>query len=300
MLVFVSDLDGTLLPDNGRLPASTIDRLNRLIDAGVHFTVASARGGPSIRSIVSGLRLGLPIIEQNGALLSDYASGHLCSVNPIEPGAANALCDTFSSIGVDPILSVIVDGRNVLYYRSLNNAAMGWYIDDKGRHDDPRPVLASELFTAARSGQLLSAVVLASRDEIDEILACVDAGWIGVEKTIYHNPHADAWELCITGADVNKGTALTAFRRLIGEDCVIVAIGDGENDIGLLRSADTAVAVANASDATRAEAHVIIGTNNEQAVASLMERWLEMGSPLAQTALRLTLGGGHRPPVAGS
>ena len=42
-LLYVSDLDGTLLDGEGKLPSDSIKRLNRLIDKGLNFTVATAR-----------------------------------------------------------------------------------------------------------------------------------------------------------------------------------------------------------------------------------------------------------------
>ncbi|UCD10596.1 MAG: HAD hydrolase family protein, partial [Nitrospinaceae bacterium] len=42
-LLYISDLDGTLLQSNSRLPRKSIKRLNRMIDAGLNFTIATAR-----------------------------------------------------------------------------------------------------------------------------------------------------------------------------------------------------------------------------------------------------------------
>ena len=41
--LFVSDLDGTLLLPDGTLPKEYKERLNRLIDDGLQFTIATAR-----------------------------------------------------------------------------------------------------------------------------------------------------------------------------------------------------------------------------------------------------------------
>jgi hypothetical protein len=51
------------------------DGINRLIDAGVWLTVASARGTAGMRSLLDGVRLQLPVIELNGAFVSDMHSG---------------------------------------------------------------------------------------------------------------------------------------------------------------------------------------------------------------------------------
>ena len=66
------DMDGTLLPENGCLPASDIDRLNRLIDQGLNFTIATARNYDSVRPILAGLNFKLPVILFNGVYLTDF------------------------------------------------------------------------------------------------------------------------------------------------------------------------------------------------------------------------------------
>ena len=61
--VYVSDLDGTLLRSDATLSVFSRDTLTRLLSEGLLFTVASARSVASIRPILAGLKLPLPIIE---------------------------------------------------------------------------------------------------------------------------------------------------------------------------------------------------------------------------------------------
>ena len=67
MSLYVSDLDGTLLDRNARLSDITRYGLTRLLDAGLTFTVATARHVSSVRQILEGLPLQLPVISSNGA-----------------------------------------------------------------------------------------------------------------------------------------------------------------------------------------------------------------------------------------
>lgn len=73
--LYVSDLDGTLLSNNGTLSNNSRAALQQLLSDGVAFSVASARSVVSIKPILSGIRLSLPVIEFNGAFLSDLDSG---------------------------------------------------------------------------------------------------------------------------------------------------------------------------------------------------------------------------------
>ena len=93
--LYISDLDGTLLRPDGTLSPASRDGLNRLIADGLHFTVATARSVASIRHLLAGLDLHLPVVNLNGELLSDVSSGRHQYVQTIPPEiAAATLCTT--------------------------------------------------------------------------------------------------------------------------------------------------------------------------------------------------------------
>lgn len=69
-------IDGSLSPYNLRT-------LNRLIHEGMRFTVASASGCGPIRIAPDCLRLTLPVINQNGAFVSDLASGRHLAIHAL-------------------------------------------------------------------------------------------------------------------------------------------------------------------------------------------------------------------------
>ena len=84
MELFVSDLDGTLLNKNAELSVNTKNILNRLIEKGLKFTVATARTYASAGKILNGLNLELPIILMNGVSVFDVKSEKYCKVNYLD------------------------------------------------------------------------------------------------------------------------------------------------------------------------------------------------------------------------
>ena len=61
--LYICDLDGTLLRSDATLSEFARDGLNRLIDAGVYLTVASARGTAGMRALLDGVRLQIPVVS---------------------------------------------------------------------------------------------------------------------------------------------------------------------------------------------------------------------------------------------
>lgn len=77
---------------------------------------------------------------------------------------------------------------------------------------------------------------------------------------------------------IHKGTVLPIIARHLGiPENRVIAIGDYDNDAGMLRTAHLGVAVANATPAAKAAADVITVSNQEHALARLIQD-LESGN----------------------
>ena len=87
--VYISDLDGTLLRNDATLSDYARDRLSQMIRSGLQFTVASARSVVSIRQMLHGLELPLPVIEFNGAFVLRESNSFRLEVFRIEHCAQN-------------------------------------------------------------------------------------------------------------------------------------------------------------------------------------------------------------------
>ena len=79
----------------------------------------------------------------------------------------------------------------------------------------------------------------------------------------------------IMAPGVNKGSGLEFMAAHYGLTTdEIVGVGDARNDLELVRGAGLGVAVANAADELKAAADAVTErTNNEGAVAEVLERW---------------------------
>jgi hydroxymethylpyrimidine pyrophosphatase-like HAD family hydrolase len=120
--LYISDLDGTLLADDAtsRKPPRG---LLRILRAGVPFTVASARSIVSIRHTLGDLPLTLPVIEINGAFITDYATARHQAVNDIGKELIATVYSRIDRHGCVPILSAFDGARDRVYYSVLANPA---------------------------------------------------------------------------------------------------------------------------------------------------------------------------------
>ena len=73
--------------------------------------------------------------------------------------------------------------------------------------------------------------------------------------------------------DISKGTALAELKKACGmEDYTVVAVGDYNNDIEMLKTADVGICPSNATEAAKAAADIVLDVSCEDdAIASVVE-----------------------------
>ncbi|MEG1384721.1 MAG: HAD hydrolase family protein, partial [Oscillospiraceae bacterium] len=68
-MLVVSDIDGTLLQAGYGIPKENIDAIDRFVERGGLFTVATGRSVESVRKYVDWINMSVPAILCNGAVL---------------------------------------------------------------------------------------------------------------------------------------------------------------------------------------------------------------------------------------
>jgi len=72
--------------------------------------------------------------------------------------------------------------------------------------------------------------------------------------------------------NINKGDGLQALAEYLKIDMRnTLAIGDYDNDVSMIKRAGVGVAVANASESAKAAADLITVSNNEHAIAKVID-----------------------------
>ncbi len=271
--LYVSDLDGTLLGKNSLLTDFSRDTLNALLDEGLLFTVASARSGVTIGEVLRGLRLQLPVIEYNGAFLSDLATRRHRVVNALKPGQVRRVYQAILDHGCRPFVSSFDGVSDRVYYCEAPNAGMADYVTNRTDARDERltqvPDLAEYLdhavvcFTVIDEEMRLRA--------LSERLEALEPGEI-VTHLFCDAYHPEWFWLTVHDSNASKDQAIRRMMECEGlEDAELVVFGDHENDLSMFRAANRAVATANATESLKAVATEIIGSNEADSVARYIE-----------------------------
>ena len=272
-ILYVSDVDHTLLGSDGTLSLYSRDTLNSLMAAGLQFTVASARSCASLRHLLAGLYLTLPVVDFNGSFVSDLATGSHHVVHAVVPALLWDLWTLVQRSGHVPFVATW-DGRaDRLYYDTVINAGMQWYLADRESHRDPRLRRLADLRDGL-SEQVVCFTIIGRQEPLGALRAEIHQRHSDAVRTYcFENTYSPGWYwLTVHAAAASKERGVAALIRQRPElhGCRLVVFGDGDNDIGLFQAADTALAVANATPDLKRHATDTIPANDTDAVV----RWL--------------------------
>jgi Cof subfamily protein (haloacid dehalogenase superfamily) len=267
--LYVSDLDGTLLRDDATLSERSRGILSGLLGDGLRFTVASARSVVAMQQLLVGLTLELPVIEFNGAFLSDLTTGRHLVTNSLDRAVVEDVFQMIVDRGCVPLVSTF-DGRDDrLYYTGVRNPGEDWYVGDRIAASDRRLRQEDDLHS-----HLSEAVVCLTTIDRGDLMAdlrdsIVERHGDAVATNCFESMYSLGWHwLTVYDRRATKDQALARLVEGWGlEGAELVVFGDGQNDIPMFEMADRAVAVENAANVLKIHATDVIGSNNDDSVA---------------------------------
>ncbi len=274
--VYVSDLDGTLLTNEATLSEFSKRTLQKLLRDGLLFTVASARSVVSMGMLLEGLKLPLPVVEFNGAFLSDMETGRHEVINSIEPAVVEDVYRLLPRFGCVPFISTFNGTEDCVYYRDIINDGMRWYLNDRLARKDKRWRSTEDLTRSFRD-RVVCLTIVGGADVLSELEVAVQERHGGmVETHHFENPYSPGWYwLTVHDRRASKDQAVRVLMETYGlSGSELVVFGDQNNDIKMFRIADHAVAVANATAELKRHATHLIGSNQEDSVVKyLRDHW---------------------------
>ena len=265
-VLYVTDLDGTLLDGEKQVDRRTVEVINSLIADGLWFTVATARAPQSALPLLTGLDLRLPLIFMNGAIIIDPVDGRTIRRNVLDAAVARRVVDGYVTAGLRPfVFTCDTAGQPHVYYPGAGNAGEQEFVDRRLAAGDKRFRLVTD-FAPAFDEAVLTAKACGTHAELDALAAALSDDpdvFTHFGPDIYSPGYA--WlEVCHPRA--NKGDAVRLVRDHVGARR-LVCFGDNTNDLQMFAAADECYAVANAHPAAASAATGRIGSNTEHGVA---------------------------------
>lgn len=264
------DMDGTLLNSSKEVSNRNKEAIKKAHDMGVKIAISTGRVFTSAKYYAQLLGINAPIIASNGAYIREKDRNKVI------------YSSTLSIEECKKILGIIKNYDFKVYFNTFNTIISpkpypkGYtYLEmNEDLSDDMKinlhvnPNLEEEFVN--RDGEILKAICISedystlkkAKDEIINLKSFEVVSSLG-----------DNFEVMKKG--ISKGNAvkiLTEFYGFKREE--VICIGDGENDLSMIKYAGLGVAMGNAPDYVKKEADYITETNDKDGVAEIIEKFI--------------------------
>ncbi|WP_302816440.1 Cof-type HAD-IIB family hydrolase [Selenomonas flueggei] len=240
--LFVSDLDGTMLPSGDIVSSENIAAVQCAVRAGVTVTIATGRMFEAALPVAEALGVDVPIIAYNGALIKS-PSGRIYEEHAIDPMLARDIITFAQARG--------------WYIQSYSGGVLRYAVacEESRFYEDSQKITGKAVgrdgMLAYMTGNCKLLLVTEGRAVSEaraQMLLDAFGAHIGVTRS------ADRLvEIVVKG--VSKASALTALAAKLGITAdETMAIGDAYNDLPMLKAAGKSVAMGNAFPEVKEEA----------------------------------------------
>jgi Cof subfamily protein (haloacid dehalogenase superfamily) len=257
-----SDIDGTLIHEDGTLGQKTIDVIHVLP---VPLVLVTGRPVRWLRQLYDQMPEPVPAVCANGAVVYDPHHDEILRADPLSVDLLLEVTKRLRDAVPDIALAVEVDEGRKFWYEQA------WPVRWESDSDAVRVLTNPEDLTSVPAVKLLARSAKYGPDEFAELVSRTLAGF--AETT--HSSKSALVEISAAGVTKAAGLAWLCERQGI-EPSEVIAFGDMPNDIPMLTWAGHSVAMGNAHPAVRAVADEIGPTNDEDGVASYLRKILNL------------------------
>lgn len=270
--MLVSDLDETLLNDDGTVHEANLAAIKQAVAAGFKFVPNTGRSFKSVQELLKTLGLydqaGQYVISYNGAAIVENKDNQVLLTRGMDLALAEKI---FKAGLVNEMVDVHVYTVDTLFIYNISPTDKQ-YMAERGV---PYELMATDDLSFLANEQPVMKVIFEHPDEAvreqirDAVIAAVGADQ--VEATFSSSRYV---EFNKKGVDKGSASLLLGEKLGIARD-EIIAAGDNNNDLKMLTAVGLGVSVANGIPAIKEAADVVTSkTNNEGAIAEILEKYV--------------------------
>lgn len=250
------DVDGTIVDHRNTLSPAVRDAILGLREQGIPVVIATGRAVPGVYDVLDklGFREGLGVAS-NGSVVFE--------VEPFE------VVHTTTFDAREAVKRVLERVPEALV--AVEEVGVGYRVNRAFPQGEITGEIILDEVDRMVSQPVTRVVVRAPDHDREEFSALVED--LGLDGTNYYIGYT-AW-LDLAPEGVSKASGLDVVCRSMGLTAAdVLAVGDGSNDIEMLRWAGRGVAMGQAPDELKAVADAVTGTVEDDGLAAELARWL--------------------------
>lgn len=257
--LIATDVDGTLVVDgNGTLNPEYFPVIEKLMEQGIHFVVASGRTKSSISSLMKPIVDKITMVTEGGSYVCTSKEDLLCF--PIPMDIVRELVEDIRKL---TNCEVMMSSPTQCYVETKDNDFIRWIEQDYGfRVQQVKDLLEVE-------DQIVKVSLYHKINAGKEAEKGLKEKW---ESRLHLAEAGHEWVDCIM-PQTNKGVAIAYLQEKYGitKDETMV-FGDNFNDLEMLEQATFSFAMGNAREAVKEKANYIADTNINHGVLQILKQ----------------------------
>ena len=255
------DIDGTLAGDDHRISARVREAISRVQTRGIAVTLATGRMFSATLPYARRVGVEAPLICYQGGWIQ-APDGEVLHRTPLEDDLARSALDLGRDRGWHTVL--YADGqlflRRMVHPRDYYERLLG-----------PDPIVVPSLTDLLPTHTADKVLYIADPERIPGMAQVLEARFGRIAEVV--QSHAQFVE--VVPLNVDKGRALAWLADYFHvAQADVLAVGDQQNDIPMIRWAGMGVAMGNAVEAAQAVADRIAPPVTEDGAAVALERWV--------------------------
>jgi Cof subfamily protein (haloacid dehalogenase superfamily) len=255
------DLDGTLLDSSSRVSRKNKKAVRECLKRGIKVVLSTGKSTTFVKGVIEELGLPDPQVVYGGAAIIDKDLKILTALRIPEKSYIEAIeiarrWKKGCAIGT-------ADG--VFYYEKENPYLMN--IVEAGD-----PLVKTEDLTAEKivDNALLLTIIIEEQDGFNDFIESNIRDDVKIRR-------AGSCFLNILNRQAGKLFGVKKIMEFTGiKKSEVMAIGDSDNDLGIIKFAATGIAMLNSPEKIKQAADFVVGSNDDDGVAEAIYRYVEL------------------------
>ncbi len=265
--LLITDVDGTALDAAHELQPETILAFRQLREYGLSTTIATGKIYPSVDYLVEPLCGDIPFLMGHGSIVQEK-DGTILMRQGLTKEVMEVIFKTSEKYHCD-IGAYLADS---ILAREFNHNLkyLTEYWEPKAEEVAKWPDLGDRINDVVK----VIFVNLESDRVLEQVANELSAALGGVAAVQYSIPHV----VEVTNIHATKENGIKFLSKHLSIPVEqIIAVGDGLNDLGMLKYVGCGVAMGNAITAVKEAADMVIDSNSKNGLAKAINQWIAEG-----------------------
>lgn len=255
------DLDGTLLDDDKKVPKENLEVLEQLISKGYEVVIATGRRYWSAKQLLKDVRKPLVILANNGNIVRSTADDGIIIKKYLDIKDFKTLIKEGKKRGLQPVVHVDGFEEGIDLIIELDKGNNNYISKGEKRYREVESYLEMD------EDRILAVVYAGNREELVNFHLDISKRYPNrYSSHVMENIVIAEALLEVMNPLGNKWLSLSEYAKEKGvAEEEIIAIGDDNNDIQMIKNAGCGIAMKNAIKGAKKVADIITEKDNNQA-----------------------------------